>query len=149
MASFSIKRLRKGYVYVLPEADLRAFVGAYPANFGRVTLGAVSMTEDRAIKKWAKTKSWSGTHLGVISGQRNNTGWRFELALMAVRDSTLGEEHDAIKALILKDLEAWVQAKLALPDTAPRTGHKLFVEINHDRFSGVLESTSFAPAGYR
>ena len=134
---------------MVSEADLNTFLDRYDGVFVAVQLGAVSMTEERTVKKWAAAKSWSGHHAGVATAERVDGQWKVELELCSVREETVGEESRTVTELILQDLETWLSSKLALEADEPDRGHKIFLEWNRNRFSGELESASFNPAGYR
>ena len=149
MSRISVKKLRKGFVMVVSEEDLTAFVEQFEGLFTSVQLGAVSMTEERTVKKWAAAKSWSGHHAGVATAERVRGTWKVELELCSVREETIGEEAAKVTALLLNDLEVWLEEKRALSDEEPDRGYKIFLEWNRNRFSGELESASFNPAGYR
>jgi hypothetical protein len=148
MAELVIHRLKKGFVHVISELELRAFLDQFPGHFQHVRFGAASMSEESGMK-WAKAKSWSGTHVGLVTGQRIDERWLFDLVICSLKARTVGEERDAISALMLGDLERWIRSKLTAGPDEPAERHKLFLEFRHDRGTGALASNSFTPAGYR
>ena len=142
------KKLKKGFVDVITDDELQAALVPYGDVIARLSTGPASMSEERSMK-WATAKSWSGKHVGVISGEKIRGKWRIHIELCSLKETTLGTEREAIARIVLRDIAAWIDEKLALDDDAPADKYKLFLEYRHNKFSGELESSCFVPAGCR
>lgn len=116
MPKFKFRNLPSGFEFPITKHEIREFVKVNSANFESIEFDGISSSESYYNKKYRGSWNW----VCYLKAEFRETEWFFTLKVDGLRPEHYEERREEIAQALLKEIEKWVQGKLALPETAPK-----------------------------